>query len=93
MLANCRIREESSSVLCPPFPLLLSRNRYFPRIYNLSGYPSSTDLHRTCPRAQLFAREQAGVSSVKDLQRVLRLNRFKDDPLSGGNPADAIAAR
>ena len=47
----------------------------------------------TCPRAKLFAREQGLVKSLEGLQKVLRLNKYQDDPLSEGNPASAIAAR
>ena len=50
-------------------------------------------MHRTSPRARLFSREQHGIRSLPDMQRVLRLNRYEEDPLSGGNPANAIAAR
>ena len=67
--------------------------RFFPRIYNLSGYPADKDLHQTCPRARLFDREQRDILNLEDLKRVLRLNRFQTDPLSEGNPANAISAR
>ncbi|GAX78296.1 hypothetical protein CEUSTIGMA_g5738.t1 [Chlamydomonas eustigma] len=66
---------------------------YFPRIYNLSGYPATKNLHQTCPRAKLFAREQKNVVSLVDMKRVIRLNRFQQDDLSGGDPAHAIASR
>ena len=50
-------------------------------------------MRRTSPRARIFSREQHGIRSLPDMQRVLRLNHYKQDPLSGGNPANAIAAR
>lgn len=55
--------------------------------------PPLLPVHRTSPRARLFAREQRTVRSLSDMQRVLRLNRYGEDPLSGGNPANAIASR
>ncbi|KAG1673709.1 hypothetical protein FOA52_010578 [Chlamydomonas sp. UWO 241] len=66
---------------------------YFDSIYNASGYPRDTDLHATCPRARVFAREQPGIKSRRDFERVLRLNRYQDDALSAGDPTAAIAAR
>lgn len=48
---------------------------YFPRIYNLSGWPADKDLHSSAPRALLFAREQQRVASTQDMQAVMRLNR------------------
>ncbi|GFR48281.1 hypothetical protein Agub_g10056 [Astrephomene gubernaculifera] len=65
---------------------------YFPEIYNLTGYPHPS-IYDTCPRAQIFRREQASLTSRAALMALMRLNRYKLDPLSGGLPNNAIAAR
>eukprot|EP00873_Tetraselmis_striata_P025707 jgi/Tetstr1/445971/TSEL_000300.t1 len=66
---------------------------YFPRIYRLAGYPADKDIHGTCPRAKLFAREQSKIANLRDFMSLMRLNRYQSDPLSLGSPANAIAAR
>mmetsp|Transcript_13709 Transcript_13709/g.38800 ORF Transcript_13709/g.38800 Transcript_13709/m.38800 type:complete len:662 (+) Transcript_13709:123-2108(+) len=66
---------------------------YFERIYNMSGYPSDQDIHRTCPRAQIFAREHSSVEGLDAFMRLMRLNRYQHDPLSYGNPTNVVAAR
>ncbi|KXZ50243.1 hypothetical protein GPECTOR_17g881 [Gonium pectorale] len=65
---------------------------YFPEIYNITGYPQPS-IYSTCPRARIFSREQGSIASRADLQALMRLNRYQHDPLSGGMPNAAIAAR
>ncbi|EFJ52468.1 hypothetical protein VOLCADRAFT_86598 [Volvox carteri f. nagariensis] len=65
---------------------------YFPEIYNLTGYPQPS-IYTTCPRAMIFSREQSQLSSLTDIQTLMRLNRYQTDPLSLGLPNNAIAAR
>eukprot|EP00195_Chlamydomonas_chlamydogama_P006390 CAMPEP_0202898474 /NCGR_PEP_ID=MMETSP1392-20130828/6989_1 /ASSEMBLY_ACC=CAM_ASM_000868 /TAXON_ID=225041 /ORGANISM="Chlamydomonas chlamydogama, Strain SAG 11-48b" /LENGTH=648 /DNA_ID=CAMNT_0049584415 /DNA_START=109 /DNA_END=2053 /DNA_ORIENTATION=- len=66
---------------------------FFPHVYNISGYPQDKDLYSTSPRARIFARDAPGVDSLDSFKTLLRLNRYQDDPLSGGRPNDAIASR
>eukprot|EP00743_Colponemidia_sp_Colp-15_P001105 GILK01001216.1.p1 GENE.GILK01001216.1~~GILK01001216.1.p1 ORF type:complete len:615 (-),score=92.05 GILK01001216.1:69-1868(-) len=72
---------------------------YFSNVYEGMGYPSKALKKKTaysytsCPRAQLFAREQATIFNTEDMKRVIRLNRFMVDPLAKGNPTWAIASR
>ncbi|CAI5972639.1 unnamed protein product [Closterium sp. NIES-65] len=63
-------------------------NPAFPAIFNLSGF---ADLerrhgawfsHSQCPRAKLFRRDHGQVVGVASLQRLMRYNDFKHDPLS-----------
>jgi hypothetical protein len=49
--------------------------------------------YQNCPRAKIFKREQSKVSSASDLKALMGFNQYKTDPLSGGCPGDAIAAR
>jgi len=49
--------------------------------------------YNQCPRAKIFAREQSKVVDLASLKKVLRLNRYKTDPVSAGCPGNAIAAR
>ncbi len=59
----------------------------------LAGYPADDNVYETAPRARIFRRDAANVTCLADMKRLLRYNRFQTDPLSGGNPAAAIAAR
>ncbi len=45
------------------------------------------------PRARIFARDAPRVHSIGDMQRLLRSNAYRTDPLSRGCPGEAIAAR
>ncbi|KAJ0397666.1 hypothetical protein P43SY_007739 [Pythium insidiosum] len=74
---------------------------YFDTVYARSGYLnaslSSNDSeswsYTNCSRARIFQRDAPTVSTIGDLKRLLRLNRWRSDPLSQGDPAHAIAAR
>ncbi|KAL3967401.1 Rho GTPase-activating protein 20 [Sarotherodon galilaeus] len=68
-------------------------------IYNLSGYSVmwkrygedfSYDL---CPRAKILRRDQAKVSDLSSLKRMMRYNNYKKDPYSKGHPCKTICCR
>ncbi|GLC34600.1 hypothetical protein PLESTB_001243800 [Pleodorina starrii] len=65
---------------------------YFPEIYNLTAYPQPS-IYTSCPRARIFSREQSRLTSRSDVMGLMRLNRYREDPLSLGTPNNAIAAR
>lgn len=46
-----------------------------------------------CVRAQIFRRNHTNVTSLDGLKALLRYNDYKNDELSLGNPANAIASR
>eukprot|EP00698_Gefionella_okellyi_P003534 TRINITY_DN13325_c0_g1_i1.p1 TRINITY_DN13325_c0_g1~~TRINITY_DN13325_c0_g1_i1.p1 ORF type:complete len:531 (-),score=108.45 TRINITY_DN13325_c0_g1_i1:54-1646(-) len=72
---------------------------FFPHIYNISGYPAMEAKYGTgfsyelCPRAQLFRRDVSRVNDMNAMKTIMQYNDFQKDPLSHGNPDDAIAAR
>ncbi|CAI5508225.1 unnamed protein product [Closterium sp. Naga37s-1] len=80
-------------------------NPAFPAIFNLSGFADlerrhgSWFSHSQCPRAKLFRRDHCKVVDVASLQRLMRYNDFRRDPLSACNCTPpysaeiAIAAR
>eukprot|EP00753_Platysulcus_tardus_P008372 PLAT15929.1.p1 GENE.PLAT15929.1~~PLAT15929.1.p1 ORF type:complete len:572 (+),score=269.22 PLAT15929.1:1758-3473(+) len=72
---------------------------FFQSTYTLSGFAAMEASHGVYyswdmyPRSQLFRRNATRVESTADLQAFMRYNNFETDPLSGGNPWNAIAAR
>ena len=46
-----------------------------------------------CARARIFARDAPGVQHVTDMQRLMQSNDYKNDPLSLGDPGNAISSR
>lgn len=52
--------------------------------------PSS---YADCPRANLFREMQGNVTGLASMQALMGWNDYAHDPLSGGNPDDAIMAR
>jgi hypothetical protein len=72
---------------------------YFPFIYNISGYPAQYEQHgdaysyEACPRANIFRRDQDKVTSFQSFQDLMRYNEYQTDPLSLGDPCNAISAR
>jgi hypothetical protein len=72
---------------------------FFESVYNKTGFRKAFEAYgeeysySKCPRAQIFAREQAEVRSLHDAERLLRFNRFDKDPLSLGDPSNSISAR
>jgi len=72
---------------------------YFSYIFNISGYPEMEKRqgnlwnYEKCPRANIFRRDEPKVSSLSGLQWILRENDYLHDPLSLGDPANAISSR
>jgi len=72
---------------------------YFPFIFDISGYPQMVQSqgnqfsYTECPRALIFKRDQSKVNSLKSMQWIMRENDYKNDPLSGGDPGNAISSR
>jgi hypothetical protein len=74
--AECERDEE-----CVP-PALLRRRRVTPCRY----------CHHDCARARIFAREMAAEDvTLQRMQAVMRLNNWKHDPLSGGDPGNQLS--
>jgi len=46
-----------------------------------------------CPRAQIFARDHVKVRDVETMKFMMQYNDYQNDPLSLGNPNNAISAR
>lgn len=71
----------------------------FKEVYEKSGYPmkfkelGNEYSYEECPRAQIFKRELPMVTDLFTAKRLIRLNDWETDPLSLGNPRNAIAAR
>uniref|UniRef100_A0AAQ6IM55 Phospholipase B-like n=1 Tax=Anabas testudineus TaxID=64144 RepID=A0AAQ6IM55_ANATE len=68
-------------------------------IYNLSGYGAMWKRHGVdfsydlCPRAKILRRDQAKVSDLNSLKRIMRYNNYKRDPYSKGHPCKTICCR
>jgi len=77
-----------------------SYNRpYYPNVFQAMGFTKAQQVYGDyfswdkCPRANIFRRDQGGVVTEADMRRIMRYNNWKYDPLSLGNPDNAIAAR
>jgi len=72
---------------------------YFPKIYELSGYPEFVKKHgvefsyQLAPRAEIFRRDAGTVVDLQTLQNLMRYNNYKNDPYSKQNPGNAICSR
>jgi hypothetical protein len=72
---------------------------YFSDMYVVTGNQAAYDKYgdvwsyQNTPRAQIFRRDQSSVKDVATLQRLMRSNDFKNDPLSLGCPNFQLAAR
>eukprot|EP01118_Nematostelium_gracile_P000397 TRINITY_DN1042_c0_g1_i1.p1 TRINITY_DN1042_c0_g1~~TRINITY_DN1042_c0_g1_i1.p1 ORF type:complete len:522 (+),score=135.38 TRINITY_DN1042_c0_g1_i1:111-1676(+) len=72
---------------------------YFESIYNMSGYPAMYEKfgnewsYESCPRANIFRRNETNVVNVKSMQNLMRYNNWQNDPLSGGSGAGGICCR
>eukprot|EP00047_Mylnosiga_fluctuans_P003856 m.231332 g.231332 ORF g.231332 m.231332 type:complete len:629 (+) comp12198_c0_seq1:540-2426(+) len=71
---------------------------YFTDIFALSGYPTMAqsdpqfDYHK-CARAQIFARDAPHVHDLEAMRNLMQSNNYATDPLSLGNPGNAISSR
>ena len=67
--------------------------------YDRSGYPAlvkrlgPSHSYELAPRATIFRRDEATVVDMTTFQKIMRYNDYKNDPLSKGNPDNAICAR
>eukprot|EP00906_Rhabdomonas_costata_P011187 RCo015824 len=65
---------------------------YFVDISRLSGAnrtcakKGSSYCYKTCPRANIFRRDQHTVQSLSDMKRMIRYNNWQNDSLSQGDP-------
>jgi len=72
---------------------------FYPAIFNLSGYPQMVKQYgdsfsyQNCPRAKIFRRNETQVFSIEDMKSLMRYNNYENDPLSLGDPGNAIASR
>jgi len=72
---------------------------YFEFVYNISGYPAqykqygNAYSYQSCPRANIFRRDQAKVQTLDDFKNIMRYNNYQNDPLSLGNACNGISAR
>lgn len=72
---------------------------YFADVYNKSGYPAMEREYgdayswANCPRARIFRRNATQVSSLGDMQALMRYNDYQHDPLSKGDPMSAVSSR
>jgi len=68
-------------------------------VYNISGYPAFEQKYgdqfsyTACPRANIFRRDHAKAVNVTGFQRLMRYNDYQSDPLSLGDPCNAVSAR
>jgi len=68
-------------------------------IYNVSGFYDAWQRfgdqysYTKCPRAQIFARDAIKVKDVETMKFMMQYNDYQKDPLSKGNPNNAISAR
>ena len=53
---------------------------------------SSLD-YDNCARTKIFRREESSADNLEGFMRLMRLNKYKSDPFSEGNPSNAISAR
>ncbi|EGG23772.1 phospholipase B [Cavenderia fasciculata] len=72
---------------------------YFENIYNMSGFNETGPQfgnffsYAANPRGMIFRRDANNVDSFKAFKAQLRYNDWKKDPLSLGNPGNAISSR
>jgi hypothetical protein len=49
--------------------------------------------YENCPRAKILRRDHHKVQTLDDERIIIRYNDYQNDPLSEGDPLNAIAAR
>jgi hypothetical protein len=57
------------------------------------GDPINWLLYQVSPRANIFRRDQGGVSSLDDMKQLMRYNDYQHDKLSGSHPVASVCAR
>jgi len=72
---------------------------YFKDIYSVSGYAAMFQKYgnefswESCPRANIFRRNESAVETVEDVKALMRYNNYLVDPIEDRNPFWAIASR
>lgn len=72
---------------------------FFPSVYVASGFDEmrahqgNEFSYYDAPRARIFREEEMYVKDMESFKRVMRLNNYLSNPLSGGEPGNAIAGR
>ncbi len=75
---------------------------YFEKVRTLAGYdeigkkkPELKEAvqYWTCPRANIFRRDQSKVIDINSMKGLMRFNDFTQDALSKGSPKNALACR
>ena len=66
---------------------------FFPDIMNLSGYTKAGYSYANDTRARIFRRDQGAVADLRGMGALMTSNNYQHDPLSGGDPCNAISAR
>jgi hypothetical protein len=72
---------------------------YFKYIYDLAGYKGPCIEDGKCPeyvaapRYSIFGAQQASVKDINTLKSLMQYNNYQHDPLSVGDPANAISSR
>jgi hypothetical protein len=88
-------------------PKILSQGGYWPSynvpydktIYEVSGFQAAYNTYgdsysyTNCTRAQLMRRDHAALQSIEAVGAELRQNNYVTDPLSKGDPMNAISCR
>lgn len=75
---------------------------FYKSIWLASGYQEQQEKHpeigylfsyEECPRATIFRRDQVLIDDMESFKHMMRYNDYKNDKLSRGDPAFAIASR
>eukprot|EP00768_Dysnectes_brevis_P003186 gnl/Dysnectes_brevis/228_a259_6416.p1 GENE.gnl/Dysnectes_brevis/228_a259_6416~~gnl/Dysnectes_brevis/228_a259_6416.p1 ORF type:complete len:555 (+),score=202.33 gnl/Dysnectes_brevis/228_a259_6416:97-1761(+) len=72
---------------------------YFDDIYTMSGYQEAYEQYgdeysyTNCSRAEIFDRDAPSIQNVDDMKTLIRSNHYQIDPLSAGDPSNAISSR
>ncbi len=72
---------------------------FFQEVFELSGCAAMEKQYGNdyswahCPRANIFRRNESMVVDMESMKALMQYNNFRTDPLSEGDPFNAIAAR